>query len=264
MVESDKATTSSYVLQQLAENGSVVYFCNGQHIPCGVLLPFNSHSRQLKILETQLAVSKPQNKRLWQQIVQQKILNQAECLNLSGKEGSLEISSMVKRVQSGDSSNIEAQVAAKYFRLLFGTDFRRQNHRTAHTIDTINASLNYGYSIIRAAIARTLVVYGFETCLGIFHHNETNNYNLADDLLEPYRPLVDLFTVNNLKDAKLTPSYKRQLYSLLNYEIVSGKERHSVMYSIERLVKSLNSAYQNKAEELILPELCVLKIHTYE
>jgi CRISPR-associated protein Cas1 len=265
MVESDGVQISSHALRELAANGTTVFFCDATHLPCGVLLPLSSHSRQLKILQSQLSVKKPLKKRLWQKIIQRKIANQAECLRIcNNQQGYKELQVLAKKVQSGDSTFVESQAAFKYFRLLFGNQFRRRNQRTSEDIDIINSALNYGYSIIRGVIARTLVVYGFEPSLGLFHHSETNRFNLADDLLEPFRPLVDLYTYVNVHGDKLMPQHKRNLFGILNYELQSGNENHSVMYSIERLVKSMSSIYQHNEGELILPKLHALKIHTYE
>ncbi|HCF71574.1 MAG TPA: type II CRISPR-associated endonuclease Cas1 [Syntrophomonas sp.] len=264
MIESEKVQISSHVLQKLVLNGTVTFLCDRQHMPCGILLPLNVHSRQLKIINNQLSVKKPLNKRLWQQIVQQKIINQAECLRICGKEGHLDLYNLHKKVQSGDVTYIESQAAAKYFRLLYGDDFRRYNKRGYNNTDIINSALNYGYAILRGAIARTLVVYGFEPSLGIFHHNETNRFNLADDLIEPFRPVVDLFTFIHIKGDKFTSQHKQNLYGILNYEIMSANEKHSVIYSIERMVKSLTATYQNNCGQLNLPVICPLKTHTFE
>lgn len=264
MLESEKVQISSHALRELAINGTVVYFCDERHFPCGVLLPLNSHSRQLKILHMQLELKKPLKKRLWQQIIQQKIINQAECLKICGNNGYEKLAVMAKKVQSGDSSFIEAQAAAQYFRLLFGEEFRRKNKPSKNETDIENAALNYGYAIIRAAIARNLIVYGFEPSMGIFHHSETNRFNLADDLLEPFRPVVDLYTVQNIEGDKLNPENKKQLFGLLNMEIRSGNEQHSLMYAVERTVKSLAAVCRNNDGQLILPVLTPIKIHCYE
>lgn len=264
MIESEKVQISSHALRELAINGTTVYFCDEQHMPCGILLPLNSHSRQLKILQMQYDMKKPLKKRLWQQIVQQKISNQAECLKICENNGHEKLATMVKRVQSGDSTYIEAQAAAQYFKLLFGNDFRRKNKPSGTETDIKNAALNYGYSIIRAAIARNLVIYGFEASMGIFHHSETNRFNLADDLLEPFRPIIDLFTVQNIEGEKLTPDNKRQLYGLLNINVKSGTELHSLMYAVERTVKSFATVCRDHEGQLILPVLIPLITHCYE
>ncbi len=264
MIESEEVQITSHVLQILALNGTATFLCDRQHMPCGILMPLNAHSRKLKIMNNQLSVKKPLCKRLWQKIVQQKIINQAECLRICGKEGYTDLYNLHKKVQSGDNTYIEAQAAAKYFMLLYGNDFRRYNKRSKNDTDIINSALNYGYAILRGAIARTLVVYGFEPSMGIFHHNETNRFNLADDLLEPYRPFVDLFTAENIKGDKFMPQHKQSLYGILNYEILSAEAKNSVIHSIERMVKSLTAAYQNNSAQLILPTICPLKIHNYE
>lgn len=264
MVETDKAQLSSHVLRELAINGTIVYFCDEQHMPCGVLLPLNAHSRKSKVLHVQFDMKKPLKKRMWQQIVQQKVFNQAECLRICGKDGYDKLLSLSKRVQSGDNTYIESQAASIYFRLLFGNQFRRKNKSLGNDIDVVNAALNYGYSILRAAIARDLVVYGFEPSLGIFHRSETNRFNLADDLLEPFRPAVDLFTAQNIEGDKLSPSYKRKLLNLLNLGIESGGEQHSIMFALERAVKSLATVCRDGEGRLILPSLGPLKMHRYE
>lgn len=264
MIETEKVQISSHALRELALNGSVVYFCDEKHMPCGILLPLNSHSRQLKVLHMQLELKKPLKKRMWQQIIQQKVLNQAECLKMCGNKEHERIAKLAKRVQSGDSTFVESQAATQYFKLLFGRGFKRKNKPTKEAIDEINIALNYGYSIFRAAIARNLVVYGFEPSMGIFHHNETNRYNLADDLLEPYRPIVDLFVAQNINGESFTTSDKRQLFNLLNMGIISGDEKHSIMYALERTVQSFSSICRDKAGDLILPSLCPLIIHRYE
>ncbi len=265
MIESDHVQISSHALQKLVLNGTATYFCDRQHMPCGILLPLNVHSRQLKRINNQLSVKKPLNKQLWQQIVKQKIINQAECLRICERDGYQELYNLHKKVQSGDGTYLEAQAAAKYFRLLYGENFRRLNNKgPLENCDIINSALNYGYAILRGAIARTLVVYGFEPSLGIFHHNETNRFNLADDLLEPYRAIIDLYAAEYITGDKLLPQDKQNLYGILNFEVISGNEKHSVIYSIERMIKSLTAAYQNNGGQLILPIICPLKIHTYE
>ena len=126
--------------------------------------------------------------------------------------------------------------------------------------------MNYGYAIVRGYIARTLANYGFEPCIGIHHHSELNNYNLADDLIEPFRPMVDLFVFHHMEDEELSPSHKRELCNILNYEMLSGGEHHSMAYAIERLVHSFERCLYDdgKQEKLLLPTIEALKRHEYE
>ena len=155
---------------------------------------------------------------------------------------------------------MEGTAASLYFKTLYGEDFLR------HDSDLINDILNYGYAVIRASIARYLAIYGFEPSLGIFHHSELNAFNLADDLIEPYRPLVDLYAFRHIDSDKefLTKEMRRDLVQLLNDDIMSGKETHGVNYAIERTVQSLSRCYEEDSEMLLLPELLPLCSHAYE
>ncbi len=260
MVENQGVCITAYALAKLSEAGACVFFCDEKHLPCAVMHPLNTHSRQLKMLKAQIDRPKPFHKKLWRQIIQAKISNQAKCLKVLWKDESEKLVEMSKNISSGDKGHLEGAAAAIYFRSLFGKNFSREND------NLINACLNYGYAIIRGVIARTLVCYGFETSLAIFHHSELNNFNLADDLIEPYRPIVDLFTAQNImdKDGDLTPALKQQLFGLLSMSVMQSGEKHSITYAVERTVKSLSSLYLEKKDTLLLPELIPLKIHEYE
>ena len=211
------------------------------------------------MLQRQLAVGEPLRKRLWQSIVQAKIRNQARCLVLEGKNGE-GLTALAERVRSGDPDNAEATAAARYFPLLFGDEFVRREDE-----DLRNAALNYGYALLRGCAARNLAVYGFIPSLGLCHHSGVNSFNLADDIMEPFRPLVDLAVSRHVfeRDA-LTPETKRMLFSLLSMDVLSGGQRHSVAYAMERLVQSLGRSLEEKAPALLLPELQELKLHEYE
>lgn len=262
MIESRAASITTYALSMLSEEGVCVYICDEKHLPSAVLQPIGRYSRQRKQIMTQIGQSKPTLKRLWQDIVEAKITNQAICLALCGvdAEYAKQVGHMVVKVQSGDATNVEGQAAALYFPYLFGYGFTRNEE------NGINAALNYGYAIVRGYIARTLSNYGFEPCIGIHHHSELNNYNLADDLIEPFRPMVDLFVYHHMEDEEMSPSRKRELCNILNYEMLSGGERHSMAYAIERLVHSFERCLYDdgKQEKLLLPTIEALKRHEYE
>ncbi len=262
MIESRTATVTAYTLSALSAAGVCVYLCDEKHLPCAVLQPLGQYSRQRKQLLLQLEQGKPHLKRMWQDIVVAKIKNQAKCLELCGVDAEYyqKVVRLASAVQSGDPTNAEGQAAALYFPYLFGRGFSRG-------ADTeVNAALNYGYAIMRGYIARVLANYGFEPCLGIHHHSELNSYNLADDLIEPFRPLVDLFVFQTFSNEELTPQRKRELCNILNYEMLSNGEHHSAAYAVERLVHSLERCFASteKAEKLMLPELEQLKRHEYE
>lgn len=217
IIENQTVTVSAYLLQKMADMGIAVYVCDEKHLPNAVLLPMVRHSRHFKILKYQIEAGKPLQKRLWQQIVVQKIRNQALCLAYLELDGSEELMKMCKEVQSGDRTHVEAKAAAFYFKSLYGLGFSRGNDHI------INAALNYGYAIVRGLIARSIVCYGLEPSIGVFHHSELNNFNLADDMIEPFRPLVDLYVAQNYDiaeiDSDLTPERKRGIFGIINYDM---------------------------------------------
>lgn len=261
LIESPQVHLSASTLSSLAEHGCAVYFCDRKHLPCCMLLPYLQHSRELNVLKHQLALSEPRRKRLWQSIVEQKIQNQSLCLSLIGQEdGAGKLRQMAARVLSGDSTNVEAAAAACYFPQLFGEGFFRGNDQ-----DGRNAALNYGYAILRGAIARSLAVYGFQSCLGLHHHNELNGYNLADDLIEPFRPVTDLLVVQtvNAEDA-LSAETKHNAFDLLSSEVLVHGKHYSVSYAIELAVQSLGRCLKDPSQGLSLPTLTERRPHRYE
>ncbi len=259
VIDNSLSSITSYALAQLSAVGVSVFLCNGEHIPQSVLLPFNTFSRQLKMTQEQFSLSKPFKAGIWKQIVVAKINNQAKCLDLCEIEGAETLERLSKNVQSGDKTNMEAVAAAKYFKLLFGDSFTRRQD------NVYNACLNYGYSIFRGTIARTLAAAGLEPCLGIHHRNELNNFNLADDLIEPFRPIVDLFVMLNVSsEDTLTSELKYRLIGLLSVNVMLGTENQSASYAIERMVQSYSACVQGKQKDILVPQLTDLRLHQYE
>lgn len=254
VLESRQSTITTAAMAALAQNGVVTFWCDVTHLPCGISLSFAQHSRQLGVLRWQMGLTLPAKKRMWQQVVTAKIQNQAECLALCGKtQEAAFLFGRAKAVTSGDKDNVEASAAAYYFPALFGEGYTRRNE------DTRNAALNYAYAILRGYMARCLTVYGFQPCLGLHHDSELNQFNLADDLMEPFRPVADLYVAANVaEDAALTPILKGKLVNLLNADILSGGQHHSVAYAMERLVQGL------RGQALLLPKLLEYKQHSYE
>lgn len=262
LIEHQAVTCSSYFLQKLADMGIALYVCDEKHFPNAVLLPMVRHSRHFKLLKCQMDIGKPKQKRLWQQIVIQKVENQSTCLDLLDIEGGSELRKMAKEVQSGDKTHVEAKAAAFYFRRLYGLEFSRGDDHI------INSALNYGYAIVRGMIARSIVCYGLEPSLGLFHCSELNSYNLADDLIEVFRPVVDLhvsrkFDISEVSRA-LTPEIKRDLYNIVNYDMLMKGEKHIISNCIDKVTASYSSALQGNREELELPVLMELQVHCYE
>lgn len=262
IIENQTVTVSAYLLQKMADMGIAVYVCDEKHLPNAVLLSMVRHSRHFKILKYQIEAGKPLQKRLWQQIVVRKIRNQALCLAYLDLDGSEELMKMCKEVQSGDRTHVEAKAAAFYFKSLYGLGFSRGNDHV------INSALNYGYAIVRGLIARSIVCYGLEPSIGVFHHSELNNFNLADDMIEPFRPLVDLYVAQNYDiaeiDSDLTPERKRGIFGIINYDMDMKGEKRIISNCIDMLVASYSSALQGKRSDLELPELMQLQVHSYE
>ena len=262
IIENQTVTVSAYLLQKMADMGITVYVYDEKHLPNAVLLPMVRHSRHFKILKYQIEAGKPLQKRLWQQIVVRKIRNQALCLAYLDLDGSEELMKMCKEVQSGDRTHVEAKAAAFYFKSLYGLGFSRGNDHV------INSALNYGYAIVRGLIARSIVCYGLEPSIGVFHHSELNNFNLADDMIEPFRPLVDLYVSQNYDvaeiDSDLTPERKRDIFGIINYDMDVKGEKRIISNCIDMLVASYSSALQGKRSDLELPELMQLQVHSYE
>ena len=262
IIENQTVTVSAYLLQKMADMGITVYVCDEKHLPNAVLLPMVRHSRHFKILKYQIEAGKSLQKRLWQQIVVRKIRNQALCLAYLDLDGSEELMKMCKEVQSGDRTHVEAKAAAFYFKSLYGLGFSRGNDHV------INSALNYGYAIVRGLIARSIVCYGLEPSIGVFHNSELNNFNLADDMIEPFRPLVDLYVSQNYDvaeiDSDLTPERKRDIFGIINYDMDVKGEKRIISNCIDMLVASYSSALQGKRLDLELPELMQLQVHSYE
>ena len=260
LIESQQVTLSVHAAAAMANHGITVFLCDEKHLPSCQLLPINQFCRQRKLLLSQCETGKPLQKQLWQQIVVRKIQNQAQCLRLMGKEEWQELQQMAGKVLSNDSDNREAVAAALYFPALFGNGFFRGSD------DPRNAALNYGYAVMRAGIARNLVVHGLEPCIGLHHRSELNNFNLADDLIEPFRPVVDLYVTQNFSkdDDVLTPRQKAGLFNLTNYLVKQAGRRYRVMLSIDRVCMALANSVTAGENLLELPELIPLELHQYE
>lgn len=260
LIENRQATITMAILSSLAENNVTVFICNEKHLPCAVIIPFAQHSRTSLMLKYQEKLSQPLRKQLWQQIVKSKINNQANCLELLGKNNAEKyLRNLIKNVLSGDSTNVEAIAARYYFQQAFSNNFIRGND-----YDVRNHFLNYGYSILRGHIARLIATYGFVPMLGLHHKSELNSYNLADDFFEPFRPIVDLYVAQIQEPKELSPLYKRELFNLLNMDIYINDQYHSVSYAAELMIQSFSRCCQNKSKELLLPKLVELRQHKYE
>jgi len=248
------------VLSACADYGIGLYATGDNHQPNGVFLPFLAHSRTTRLMRKQMDIPRPLAKQAWANIVRRKIENQAAVLRFCAKTGVDRMDSYARRVRSGDTENLEGQAAAFYFTQLFGQGFYRAEERW------VNAVLDYGYAVLRGAIARGLVAHGMHPPIGLFHASEQNAFNLADDLIEPFRPLVDLHVAKNptFTEGDLSPQDKAELVALLNVDVGMPQGKMSALSAIEYAVESLARLFEQGNSELELPGLIGLQAHRLE
>lgn len=257
-IDSMQISMNSYLLSRLSEYAITLYVTDKTHHPCRTFLPLLRHSKHLSVLKNQLEMTLPNKKKLWKQIVCQKIENQATVLKLCGLDEWKSIDVLKNMVKSGDPDNMEAVAASKYFKLLFGKNYTRTQD------NFINPKLNYGYSILRSTISKYLVVYGYEPSLGIFHKSNLNSFNLSDDIIEPFRPIVDLYVKKFALEDEIDTHTKASLANLLNCDLIIDNKLFACAKAIELTIKSLSSWYNDKNKSLLLPQIIDLEQHTYE
>ena len=258
MVENLNTTISTYTLSKLSQNGILCFICNQNHLPAGVVLPFCEHYQTLSMFENQINLSKPLQKQLWKSVIENKIENQNDVLNMCG--GNDNLKHLKETVFSGDSSNNEAKASLIYFKELFGKGFVRRDDSMS-----INAFLNYGYSIIRGFVARSIVVHGMQPFLGINHSNQLNQFNLADDLMEPFRPIVDLFVKIYLsEEVELNTKIKAEIYDIMSIDVQIDGQKNSVSYAIEQYVQSFQKSIKESKNLLKKIKIIGLEKHQYE
>lgn len=250
IVESQQTVISVPLLDALAERSVPLFICGANHLPSGIYLSFQPHSRFLKVMKMQIEQTLPFKKNCWRIIVRQKILNQAACLEMIGRKESQDLRRIAEDVKSGDGTNRESYAARVYFDSFMPSISRQED-------TTVNAALNYGYSIMRGATARGLTAYGFLSTLGLHHKNELNQFNLADDFMEVLRPVVDLWTAKNIVEGKtFTIKDRKDLVSLLNFEMYVDMAKQTVARAIDIMCASYSSACTaNNPEKLRLPVL---------
>ncbi len=242
-------TYTNNLLVALAERGAPFVICGVNHNAMGMLLPIDGNYQQAKRFDAQIAASKPTHKRLWAEVVKAKLEQQAAALEASGANP-IPLATLVRKVRSGDPDNFEAQGARRYWQALFGEDFRRDQNAGG-----LNAMLNYGYTVLRAATARAVVAAGLHPTLGIHHSNEGNAMRLVDDLMEPFRPVIDLhiWQLNRDGYGTLTPDSKRALVRTLYDDMQTDIGATPVMVCMQKLATSLAQVYLGDREKLDLP-----------
>ncbi|MGB4654147.1 MAG: type II CRISPR-associated endonuclease Cas1 [Bacteroidales bacterium] len=256
VLDNKQITITHGAMEALLENNVALITCDSSHLPVGLMLPLCGNTTQNERFTNQINASLPLKKQLWQQTVQQKILNQAALLEATA---GCEVGNMrrwAKNVKSGDSDNLEGRAAVYYWRNIFPQipDFTRERDGVPP-----NNLLNYGYAILRAVIARSLVSSGLLPTLGIHHHNRYNAYCLADDIMEPYRPYVDQIVIKLLKwgidCSEITMDIKRELLQIPTIEVEIGKRRSPLMIASTQTTASLYKCFSGEMRRIVFPVL---------
>lgn len=250
IVHSHGITWSNSLLVELADRGAPVVLCAANHQPRAVICPLAGHHMQNARMRAQWDAPLPLVKQAWKQIVIAKIRMQAAALAAIGQPPA-PLEYLARGVQSGDSGNAEAQAARLYWPMMMGQDFRRDTG-----LPDINALLNYGYTVLRAATARSVVAAGLHPTIGLFHSNRSNAFALADDLMEPFRPLVDLTAraIAGAAGPEVTSDAKRRMADLIAFDLPLAGETSPLSVVLSRLAVSLAQSFEAKRLSLALPE----------
>ena len=237
------------LLVALSERGAPFVLCAANHNAVGMLLPIDGNFEQAKRIEAQIAASLPTHKRLWATVVRSKLEQQAAALEATGAP-TAPLTALIGKVKSGDPENIEAQGAQRYWRLLFGDAFRRDQDGGG-----VNGLLNYGYTVLRACTARSVIAAGLHPSIGLHHSNDNNAMRLVDDVMEPFRPVIDLkvWHLRRNGEDQVTPETKRALVRTLYDDMQTDAGATPVMVCTQKLATSLAQVYLGERDKLDLP-----------
>ncbi len=253
VIENPQTTFTLPLLTALNANNAAVIFCDSKHMPASMLLNLEGNHVQTELFRHQIDASAPLKKSFWKQVVTAKIGNQAALLEKLGKPAK-KMAGYVKTVKSGDTDNREGVAARLYWRNLFGPDFLRDRFSSSP-----NSLLNYGYMVLRAAVARALTGSGLLPTLGIHHHNKYNAFCLADDIMEPYRPFVDEIVYDIYKqdrnNPELSKEHKAGLLAVLTVDVKMGKETRPLMIALSQTTASLSRCFAGEQRKMIFPML---------
>jgi len=240
---------SNTVFTRLSERAVPVVICGLNHAPVACVWPLDGHHLQAARMRAQIAATRPLGKQIWARIVAAKIRMQGYVLAGHGAEaGAFEL--LARKVRSGDPDNIEAQAARRYWKALFGPDFSRDQDAPG-----INGLLNYGYTVLRAIVSRAICAAGLHPTISVFHSNRANAFALADDLMEPYRPLVDQLVRDLVSEGQfeVTPETKRRLTTIATLDLDSDAGLSPLTVHVQRFVYSVATSFESGAAQLSLP-----------
>lgn len=253
MLDHFQITISHQLIQKMMGNNVVVISCDAHHLPHGIMLPLHGHTEHSARIKDQLNASEPLKKQLWKQTVECKIENQKEVLKLLGNYYE-PMGKYLSEVKSGDSSNMEGIAGQHYWKHLISLDFLRGRFG-----DPPNQFFNFGYAVLRSIVARAIVETGLLPVLGIFHKNKYNAYCLADDLMEPYRPYVDLLVmqwlVKNPQTDELTKEFKAHLLQIATQDVKIESLKRPLLIAVKTTASSLYKCYTGEKRLIAYPEL---------
>lgn len=252
VIDHPEVYISLTAMNLLVDNNAALIICNNSHLPNGMFLNLNSHHIQQEIFKNQINASQPLKKKLWQQTIIEKITNQGLLLKtITGKTNSFEF--LASKVLSGDTTNMEAVAANFYWKAFFEIDFKRERFGNYP-----NNFLNYGYAILRAATARALSGSGMLNTLGIHHKSKYNAFALADDIMEPFRPIVDeaVHTImQHYDEQELNTEIKSVLLQILTRTVYFKNEKSTLMVALQKTASSLQQCYSGKRKKIKYPKL---------
>jgi CRISPR-associated protein Cas1 len=253
LIENLTSTITTKLLSNLTQNKIATIVCDEHHLPNGILLPFNGRTRMLESYKYQSNATQALKDTLWDTIIKNKIYNQATVLEYASVEESSSILKLQEKVIDGDKHNIEARVAQSYWKLIFKESF---HYFTRNNGDIRNSALNYGYAILRSIIANSLSCKGFVVYDGIHHKSELNQFNLADDIIEPFRAFVDMevyeiFENEGCFKEELDSELKKRLLSIVDAGAYIGGKKYTLINAIDKYCDSVYLCYKNQKDELI-------------
>lgn len=256
LLEDNQCNVSAKLLSALSSYYIGLIVCDNKYMPTSITLPLHMHYKQLKVFQLQMNVKKPIMSQAWERIIRKKIINQISVLKQTSKDEFYlsKLSESLKELRSNDKTNREAIAAKYFFSGLYGTMFVRRRKSE----DEINVALNYGYTVLMACTARILAMYGFNTILGIHHVSYVNNFNLACDLMEPFRPLIDRCVYNHVDDLSypLSSQIKKELIEVLVDSVRINEKTYLVEHAIEEVVLSYIKVLETEdILHLKLPEI---------
>ncbi|MDN6291348.1 MAG: type II CRISPR-associated endonuclease Cas1 [Tetragenococcus koreensis] len=252
IVDNQQTVVTARLINKLSKYHILLVFCDEKHLPNTYVLSPHSHHQSSKMLKKQISWSSKMKKDMWKQIIQIKIYNQASVLHHLKRSDAVvhQLYELAESVLEGDQSNREGHAAKLYFKELFGSSFIRERS----SLDGINSGLNYGYIVLRSTVARSLIAAGLHPGLGIGHISQYNAFNLADDIIEPFRPIVDLWiaVLMDEKDYLDIKTKQKLVYLISNNKILIGNQKQTILNAISLLIQSFIRSMDEENPDLLV------------